>query len=139
MARHARPKASHRVLLRAGLTITATAAALGATGAVAQAAPQVAPVAESDSALAAIGGTAGPALTTALGHSIAGGLGPATSLQLDPLAGTGVDPLDNAVATQIADFKPVSTALVTDHLTNGGALRDLPVVGPVTELVTGTR
>ncbi|SCF83596.1 hypothetical protein GA0115255_108191, partial [Streptomyces sp. Ncost-T6T-2b] len=52
-------------------------------------------------------------------------------------AGTGVDPLDNAVGTQIADFKPVTTAIVTDPITSGGALSDLPVVGSVTKLVTG--
>ncbi|MEV6472396.1 hypothetical protein AB0M77_09185, partial [Streptomyces sp. NPDC051657] len=30
-------------------------------------------------------------------------------LQLHPLANTGVDPLDNAVGTQVADFKPLTT------------------------------
>lgn len=60
-----------------------------------------------------------------------------THLQLDPLAGTGTDPLNNTVGTQIADFKPLSTAAVTDPVTRGGALKDLPVVGQVTQLLHG--
>ena len=60
------------------------------------------------------------------------GVGPLTRLQLDPLANTGVDPLDNGLGTQVADFKPVGTNLVTDHVTKGGAAADLPVVGGLT-------
>lgn len=48
-----------------------------------------------------------------------------------------MDPLDNAVGTQIADFKPLSTAVVTDSITQGGGLQDLPLVGPVTKLLPG--
>lgn len=61
------------------------------------------------------------------------GVGPLTRLQLDPLAKTGVDPLDNGLGTQVADFKPVGTNLVTDHLTQGGAVADLPVASPLTQ------
>lgn len=57
-----------------------------------------------------------------------------TQLRLDPLAGTGADPLNNTVETQIADFKPLSTAAVTGPVTSGGGLKDLPVVGQVTQL-----
>lgn len=138
MARHARTRPSRHVLLRAGLTVTALGAALGAGAASAQAAPPPVLTEAGDSAQAAVSAVtdaAAPALTGALSHSLA----PVTSLQIDPLAKTGADPLDNAVGTQVADFKPVSTALVTDHLTEGGALRDLPLVGPATELVTGPR
>lgn len=133
MARHALSKSRRRALLRAGLTVTAVGAALGAGGAAAQAAPLPAvPAAGSDSSgLGAATDAAGGALGQALDSSIA----PVTHLRLDPLAGTGTDPLDNAVGTQIADFKPVSTALVTDPLTSGGALKDLPVVGQVTGLL----
>ena len=141
MARHALSAPSRtrrRILLRAGLTVTAVGAALGAGGAVAQAAPLPAtPATEADSTLGAVTETAGPALTGALGYSLAGGIAPLTDLQLDPLAGTGVDPLDNAVGTQIADFKPLTTAVVTDPVTSGGALSDLPVVGQTTDLLTG--
>ncbi|MDQ0794374.1 hypothetical protein [Streptomyces sp. B1I3] len=141
MARHALSKPRRRALLRAGLTLTALGAALGAGGAAAQAAPlPAAPATGSDTAdstLGAVHDAAAPALTSALGYGLAGAVSPVTDLQIDPLAGTGVDPLDNAVGAQIADFKPVTTALVTDPLTSGSALGDLPVVGEVTGLITG--
>lgn len=137
MARHALSKPRHRALLRAGLTLTATVAALGAGGAVAaQAAPAPVPATGADSTLGAVGDAATPALTSALGYSLAGAVAPVTDLQIDPLAGTGVDPLDNAVGTQVADFKPVTTALVTGPLASGAALGDLPVAGQATGLLT---
>ncbi|MEV0006636.1 hypothetical protein AB0M10_30255 [Streptomyces sp. NPDC051840] len=139
MARHALSKPRRRALLRAGLTLTALGAALGAGGTAAQAAAPAVPATGSDTAdstLGALGETASPALTSALGYGIAGALKPVTDLQIDPLANTGVDPLDNAVGAQIADFKPVTTALVTDPLTSGAALGDLPVIGQVTDLIT---
>ena len=70
-------------------------------------------------------------------HALPGALAPVKRLQLDPLANTGVDPLNNAVGTQIADFKPVSTAMVTDPVAKGGALQDLPLVGQATALLPG--
>ncbi|MEI7033167.1 hypothetical protein [Streptomyces pratensis] len=139
MALHAR-KPQRRALLRAGLTVSALGTALTAGAGSAQAV-QLPPVAEAPEqgalALQAVGETAGPAVTSALGTSLASNIAPVTDLQLDPLAGTGTDPLDNAVGTQIADFKPLTTAVLTDPLTSGGSLSDLPVVGGVTELVTG--
>ncbi|MFW3461733.1 hypothetical protein ACN24M_14885 [Streptomyces microflavus] len=139
MARHAR-KPERRALLRAGLTVTALGAALGAGAGSAQAVslPPVAEIPEQGvTAVQAVTESAGPAVTSALGTSLASSVAPITDLQLHPLANTGVDPLDNAVGTQIADFQPVTTAVLTDPLTSGGALSDLPVVGQVTRLVTG--
>ncbi|MFJ7944751.1 hypothetical protein ACIQ6K_14060 [Streptomyces sp. NPDC096354] len=129
MARHALSRSRRRALLRAGLTVTAVGAALGAGGAAAQAAPlPVAPASGADNGLAAVGGATG-----ALGHAVS----PITQLQLDPLANTGVDPLANGVGTQVADFKPLSTGVVTDPLSSGGALKDLPLVGQATGLLHG--
>ncbi|MFI6058412.1 hypothetical protein [Streptomyces sp. NPDC051286] len=135
MARHALSRSRRRALLRAGLTVTAVGAALGAAGgAAAQAAPlPIAPAPGADSSLDAVGEATGGAVTGALGH----GVSPATNLQLDPLAKTGVDPLSNRVGTQIADFKPVTTGTVTDPLSSGGALNDQPLVGQVTGPVHG--
>ncbi|MCX4729949.1 hypothetical protein [Streptomyces sp. NBC_01363] len=139
MARHALSRSRRRALLRAGLTVTAVGAALGAGGAAAQAAPLPhVPVVGADSSLGEAGEAAGGAVTGALGHSLRNGIAPVTHLRLDPLAGTGTDPLDNAVGTQLADFKPLSTAAVTDPLTSGGALKDLPLVGPVTQALHGS-
>ncbi|MEU9863862.1 hypothetical protein AB0D99_23610 [Streptomyces sp. NPDC047971] len=127
MARHKESRPSRGgALLKAGLTATAAGAAvlgLGAAGAQA-AAPLPLPI---DS----IAGSDISSALGATGHAV----GPLTSLQLDPLANTGVDPLDNGVGTQIADFKPVGTNLVTDHVTKGGGLDDLPLVGEVTGLL----
>ncbi|WP_392672212.1 hypothetical protein [Streptomyces sp. LN785] len=132
MARHALSTSRRRALLRAGLTVTAVGAALGAGGAAAQAATvPAAPVTGAGSTLDAVGDATTGALTGALGN----GISPATRLQLDPLAKTGVDPLTNGAGTQIADFKPITTGIVTDPLTSGGALNDLPVVGKVTGLL----
>ncbi|MGW5774645.1 hypothetical protein [Streptomyces sp. NPDC003863] len=127
MARHAQPRTSRRsALLRAGLGVTAAGAAVLGAGAVAQAAaPVPLPV---DSLTRTDAGAAGAG---ALG-GVTQGVGPLTRLQLDPLANTGVDPLDNGLGTQVADFKPVGTNLVTDHVTKGGAVADLPVVGGLT-------
>ncbi|WP_329589805.1 hypothetical protein OG195_16665 [Streptomyces sp. NBC_01362] len=138
MARHALSKSRRRALPRAGLTVTAVGAALGAGGAAAQAAPLPhVPVVGADTALGEAGDAAGGAVNGALGHSLRGGVATVTHLRLDPLAGTGTDPLNNAVGTQIADFKPLSTAAVTDPVTSGGALKDLPVIGPVAQALHG--
>ncbi|MCX5109833.1 hypothetical protein OOK13_15045 [Streptomyces sp. NBC_00378] len=138
MARHALSKSRRRALLRAGLTVTAVGAALGAGGAAAQAAPLPhVPVVGADTGLGAAGEAASGTVTGALGHSLGNGVAPVTHLRLDPLAGTGTDPLDNVVGTQVADFKPLSTAAVTDPLTSGGALKDLPAVGPVAQTLHG--
>ncbi|MFI9120256.1 hypothetical protein ACIGW0_12790 [Streptomyces bikiniensis] len=128
MARHAAPSTSRRsALLKAGLTVTAAGAALVGAGAGAQAAAPVplpvGPLTQTDAAAAGAGALGG------IGHA----LGPLTQLKLNPLAGTGVDPLDNGLGTQVADFKPVGTNLVTDHVTGGGAVADLPVVGPLSQ------
>ncbi|MCF3963409.1 hypothetical protein [Streptomyces fuscigenes] len=129
MARHAAPTPARHALLRAGLSVTAAGAVLGLGGAAAQAAPS----AGTDASQAAEA-TSG-ALTGAVGNVAHGAALPLTNLQLDPLAKTGVDPLDNGVGTQIADFKPVSTKPLTDPVTQGGALGTLPVTGPVTSLL----
>ncbi|MET9477202.1 hypothetical protein [Streptomyces sp. NPDC002922] len=108
--------------------VTTAVAAVPAVGSVAMTVGPRAAV----SSLGAVGDAAGGA-TGALGHAVS----PVTQLQLDPLAGTGVDPLANGVGTQVADFKPLSTGVATDPLTSGGALKDLPVVGEVAGLLHG--
>jgi hypothetical protein len=129
MARHAASNNQRRALLRVGLTVAAAGAAIGAGGAAAQAAPM--PPVGTPQAADDLNVPAG------VEHALPGALAPVKRVQLDPLANTGVDPLNNAVGTQIADFKPVSTAMVTDPVTKGGALRDLPLVGQATALLPG--
>ncbi|MFE3695259.1 hypothetical protein ACFXPB_32280 [Streptomyces sp. NPDC059129] len=129
MARHAAPHPRRRLAYGAGLTVAAAAAALGAGG-TAQAAPAapVAPVGLDtlDTALP------GSGVTGALTNSVSG-IGYLKHLQLNPLAKTGVDPLANGVGTQIADFNPIGTDLVTGPLSDGGSLTDLPLVGKVVD------
>ncbi|MEV0091957.1 hypothetical protein [Streptomyces sp. NPDC050738] len=123
MARHAAPKQlRHRTALRAGLTLTAAGAALAAGAAAAQAAPLAA------SQTVGLATPLGDATTTpaqALVGSLQHATAPASHMKIDPLANTGVDPLDNAVGTQIADFKPVSSAAATGPLARGASLSDL--------------
>ncbi|MFI6688162.1 hypothetical protein [Streptomyces sp. NPDC050485] len=123
----------HRALLRAGLTVTAAGAALAGAGSAAQAAPVAPAPAAGPSATATDLAAGAQGATGAVGYAVA----PFKALRLDPLAGTGVDPLANGVGTQVGDFKPVTTALVTDPLTSGGALRDLPLAGRVAGLLPG--
>ncbi|MEU0394632.1 hypothetical protein ABZ208_18000 [Streptomyces sp. NPDC006208] len=134
MARHAASKNKRRALLRTGLTVAAAGAALGAGSAAAQAAPAPAlPVALPTGPVGAesvAGAGQTGALTGPVTNSVSG-IGQLKRLQLDPLANTGVDPLNNAVGMQVADFKPVSSAMVTDQVTKGQAIADLPVVGPL--------
>ena len=68
-----------------------------------------------------------PAQTVA--GALAGGFAPVGDLTLDPLSNTTADPLDNSVGSQIADFKPLSTAAVTGPVTQGGSLSTLPMAG----------
>jgi hypothetical protein len=128
MARHAGSATLRRGgLAKAGLTVMAAGAAVLGLGAAAHAsAPAPLPL---DTLVGSDTATAGAGVLGAVGH----GVGPLTELRLHPLAGTGVDPLDNRVGTQVADFKPVGTHLVTDHLAQGGAVADLPVAGPLTQ------
>ncbi|MEU7313579.1 hypothetical protein [Streptomyces sp. NPDC007083] len=145
-ARHRAP--SQRVLLRAGLLATVLgAAALGSGGQAAMAAEhggtaEKSGVAEDLDAAgrggavavrSAAEGLAAPARETVRGTGIALArtLETVTGLQLDPLANTGTDPLDNAVGTQVADFRAVSTAALTGPLARGASLGELPLVGPV--------
>ncbi|MCK7623057.1 hypothetical protein MUU72_08085 [Streptomyces sp. RS10V-4] len=137
MPSHARPKPRRvpRGLLRAGLVVSAAGAALTGGAAAANAAAPASGTGTQTSAKDT--GAVAHALTHAVTDSAGGALAPVKDLKLDPLANTSVDPLANAVGTQIADFKPVSTALLTDPVAKGGALRTLPLVGSATRILPG--
>ncbi|MFE2304304.1 hypothetical protein ACFXAW_39615 [Streptomyces sp. NPDC059445] len=134
MARHA---AQRNTLARTTARITAVAgvAAAGAaavTPAFAAAAPAVdAPHHRSGSlgnldplaGLAALNGTTGYVL------------GPIEGLKPNPLAGTGVDPLDNGVGTQLADFKPLTSKALTGPVAQARSIGGIPVLGQVTGLL----
>ncbi|MEU2431025.1 hypothetical protein ABZ611_16205 [Streptomyces sp. NPDC007861] len=109
--------ARHTLLRAAGLSLAAVGAALGGGAGTAQAA-HTPHVGDLDPA-AAVG-----AATGALGYAGA----TVESVPLNPLADTGVDPLDNGVGTQIADFRSLDTRSLTGSL---GHVQDLPVAGPL--------
>ncbi|MFZ3559469.1 MULTISPECIES: hypothetical protein [unclassified Streptomyces] len=137
MARHAdqQPISSvRRTLMRVGLTVTAAGAVVAAGGASASAAPI--PLPQTQTGDENLDGAAA-GVSTALDSATANGLGTLKKLPIDPLAGTGVDPLDNSIGTQVADFVPVSTAAVTGPVASGASLEELPVVGPATSVLPG--
>ncbi|MGW0750355.1 hypothetical protein [Streptomyces sp. NPDC002587] len=109
MARHAAPSATHR-LRTAGLTASMAGAAL---------------------VMAAGGAQAGELDVPA---ALTGVTDPIANLKVNPLAHTGVDPLDNGVATKVADFPAVGTGMVTGVLTQGPSVGELPTTA-VTSLL----
>jgi hypothetical protein len=56
-------------------------------------------------------------------------VGTVNHLPVNPLAQTAANPLDNSVGSQVADFKPVSTASVTKPVADSRTVADLPLVG----------
>ncbi|MFF2379944.1 hypothetical protein [Streptomyces sp. NPDC058108] len=126
MARHAAGK--NPTVRRALVALATAGAALGAGAATAAA----------DTAPAADGARARPesagnldaqagaqALSGTLGYIT----GPLAGLKPNPLAGTGVDPLDNGIGAQLADFKPLSSQSLTRPLAQAPSLGSMPVVG----------
>ncbi|MEU0113080.1 hypothetical protein ABZ137_04965 [Streptomyces bobili] len=63
--------------------------------------------------------------------------GAVSSLQPNPLAGTGVDPLDNGVGTQLADFQPLTSQALTGPVAQARSIGSIPVLGQVTGLLGG--
>ncbi|WP_433891990.1 hypothetical protein [Streptomyces sp. CA-111067] len=127
--------------LRSALVLTLTAAAATAVPAgAAMAAPAPLPTQAVTDALptgSVTGALPTQMVTGTLTGATAAGIAPVTHLTLDPLSNTGVDPLDNAIGGQIADFKPLSTSAATDPVTHGASLSTLPLVGPATGLLPG--
>ncbi|MEU3304354.1 hypothetical protein ABZ729_31745 [Streptomyces sp. NPDC006678] len=106
--------AGKKLLRAAGLTVTAVGAALGSGVGTAQAAP----AGEHDPS----------ASVQALADTVGYVSRPVKSVPLNPLAHTGVDPLDNGVGTQVADFKSLDTTGLTGSLGTPG---EVPVAGPL--------
>ncbi|MFG3011842.1 hypothetical protein ACGFZB_15515 [Streptomyces cinerochromogenes] len=127
MARHTSPE--HPTAQRALIALVTAGAALGAGAATASA-----------DSLPGVGvnyrpvdtGNIDPQAGTRAATGIVGYVtGPVAGLKPNPLAGTGVDPLDNGVGTQLADFKPVGSQTLTRPLAQAPSLGSVPVVGQV--------
>ncbi|CCK27867.1 putative secreted protein [Streptomyces davaonensis JCM 4913] len=63
--------------------------------------------------------------------------GPVAGLKPNPLAGTGVDPLDNGVGTQLADFQPLTSQMLTAPVAQAQSIGSIPVLGQATGLLGG--
>ncbi|MCX4857443.1 hypothetical protein [Streptomyces canus] len=127
MARHANPTA------RRTLTALATAGvALGAGAGVAAADTEpVVGMVGVPTSLGTIDPQAGmQALTGSVGYVT----GPVAGLKPNPLAGTGVDPLDNGVATQLGDSQPIASQALLGPIAQAQSIGSMPVVGQVTGL-----
>jgi hypothetical protein len=105
---------------------------VGATAAAADTEPVVDVVRTRPTSLGKIDPQAGvQALTGTVGYVT----GPVAGLKPNPLAGTGVDPLDNGLATQVADFPPLATTMLTAPVAQAQSLGAVPVLGQVTGLL----
>ena len=125
MARHT--SSQHPTVQRALIALAAAGAALGA-GAASAHADGGARLADAPASLGDLDPAAGlTSLTGTVGYAT----GPVSGLKPNPLAGTGVDPLDNGVGTQIADFKPVSSRDLTRPVAEADSLGSLPALGQV--------
>ncbi|MDQ0950062.1 hypothetical protein QFZ24_003985 [Streptomyces phaeochromogenes] len=121
---------ARRALL--ALTTAGIAVGVGATSAAADTEPVVDVVRTRPTSLGNIDPQAGvQALTRTVGYVT----GPVAGLKPNPLAGTGVDPLDNGLATQVADFPPLATTMLTAPVAQAQSLGAVPVLGQVTGLL----
>ncbi|MFJ2515696.1 hypothetical protein ACIPEL_33390 [Streptomyces griseoviridis] len=122
---------------RALIALATAGAALGAgaaTASAADSAPVVDVVRTRPTSLGKIDPQSGlQALTGSVGYVT----GPLAGLKPNPLAGTGVDPLDNGVGTQLADFKALNTQMLTAPVAQASSIGNLPLVGQATGLLGG--
>lgn len=139
-ARHAVPRTGNTPTARRALLALATASlALGAGAGAASAAendghssaPAAKELPEPKKAKVKLNKIDTKAGLTALRDSVGYAVAPVGRLKPNPLAGTGVDPLNNGVGTQVADFKPVSSKQVTGPVAQADSVQGLPVVGGV--------
>ncbi|MBG0852947.1 hypothetical protein I2W78_14105 [Streptomyces spinoverrucosus] len=133
MARHDSPlkpttRRALAVLATAGAALSATA-----TPAVADTESILGKVHTRPTSLGKINPEAGMA---ALTGSVPYVVGPVAGLKPNPLAGTGVDPLDNGVGTQLADFKPMTSQALTGPVAQAQSVGTIPVAGQATGLLT---
>ncbi|MEU9880293.1 hypothetical protein [Streptomyces phaeochromogenes] len=121
---------ARRALL--ALTTAGIAVGVGATSAAADTEPVVDVVRTRPTSLGNIDPQSGvQALTGTVGYVT----GPVAGLKPNPLAGTGVDPLDNGLATQVADFPPLATTMLTAPVAQAQSLGAVPVLGQATGLL----
>ncbi|MEU4980399.1 hypothetical protein [Streptomyces sp. NPDC021969] len=133
MARHASPRPPHAQRALVALAATGAALAAGAATASADSGETIAGLAHTrPTSLGNIDPQAGLAAVTGTVGFVTG---PVADLKPNPLAGTGVDPLDNGVGTKVADFQPLTSTALTGPVAQAQSLGAVPVLGQVTELL----
>ncbi|MFF6782129.1 hypothetical protein [Streptomyces sp. NPDC012510] len=128
MARHSASQNS--TARRALLALTTVGVALGA-GAGTAAADDAAPIGELHTRPTTLGDIDPQAGLQALTGVVGYATGPVAGLKPNPLAGTGVDPLDNGVGTQLADFQPLTSQALTRPVAQAPSIGSIPVLGQV--------
>jgi hypothetical protein len=135
MARHAAQQntlARKTARIAAMVGMAAAGAAVASPAAFASTAPVVNALDTRPASLGDVEPQAGlQALTGTVGHVT----GTVEGLKPNPLAGTGVDPLDNAVGTQLADFKPLSSKALTGPVAEAQSIGAIPVAGQAAGLL----
>ncbi|WP_069770874.1 hypothetical protein [Streptomyces sp. LUP30] len=135
MARHDSPQTPTGRRALAALATAGVALGAGAgTAAAATGQPAVDVVRTRPTSIGQIDPQAG--LQGALG-SLSYVTGTVSGLKPNPLAGTGVDPLDNGVGTQLADFQPLTSQMLTGPVAQAQSIGSIPVVGDVTKVLGG--
>ncbi|WP_427920347.1 hypothetical protein [Streptomyces sp. cg40] len=135
MARHT--SSQHPTAQRALVALATAGVALGAgaaTAAAADNAPVVDVMRTRPTSLGKIDPAAG---LGAVAGTVGYVTGPIAGLKPNPLAGTGVDPLDNGVATQLADFQPVASQMLTAPVAEAESISRIPVVGQALGVLGG--
>ena len=128
MARHTSPQ--HSTAQRALVALATAGVALGAGAA--SAAADTSPVGDGVRTRPTSLGKVDPAAGLgAVAGTVGYVTGPVAGLKPNPLAGTGVDPLDNGVATQLADFQPLASQMLTGPVAQAQSIGNVPVVGQV--------
>ncbi|MEU0165881.1 hypothetical protein ABZ214_10560 [Streptomyces iakyrus] len=127
MARHDSPKKPTAQRALAVLVTAGMALGAGAATAAAGAGSVL------DMVHTSLGKTDPRAGLQAAGDTLAYTTGTVTGLKPNPLAGTGVDPLDNSVGTEVADFKPMTSREVTGPVAQAPSIGGMPVVERLNE------
>ncbi|MGW5634561.1 hypothetical protein [Streptomyces sp. NPDC003832] len=142
MARHGRTEKTgdaernpHSAGRRALAVLATAGVALGASAATAAAADGDAVGDAGRATPSALGQIDPRAGVDALTLSLRYATGTVSSLKPNPLAGTGADPLDNGIGTQLADFRPLTSKMLTGPVAQAESIGSIPLVGQAVDLL----
>ncbi|MFJ8107038.1 hypothetical protein [Streptomyces sp. NPDC096132] len=135
MARHASPQTSTGRRALAALATAGVALGAGAGTAAAATGEPVVDVARTRPT--SVGDIDPQAGAQGLLGSLPYVTGTIAGLKPNPLAGTGVDPLDNGVGTQLADFQPLTSRMLTGPVAQASSIGAIPVLGDATRVLGG--